>query len=105
DLGQLPAGALQDLRVLAGLAEAHVDDDLLEARHGHDVVVAVALHQLLLDSLVALLRRRLYLPGVCHFRPHSSSSAPLRLATGILVLSSWPVRQVRVDLPLCGSAS
>src|SRR5690606_11538217 len=55
DLRQLPARPLHDLGVLTGLAEAHVDDDLLDARNRHDVSVAVTLDELRLDVLVALL--------------------------------------------------
>ena len=37
DLGEVGDGALEQRRLLGGPADAHVDDDLLERRHLHDV--------------------------------------------------------------------
>ena len=37
DLGQLGLGRVQELDVLDGVADADVDDDLLQAGHGHDI--------------------------------------------------------------------
>src|SRR5690606_17919695 len=105
DLGELAAGALQHLGVVAGLAEAHVDDDLLDARHGHDVLVAVLLHELLAHGLVTQLGGRLNLFDGCHLLPHSSSSAPLRLATRTLLPSPVTFTPMRVGLFVWGSSS
>ena len=43
DRHQVADGAVQDLGVAAGLAggaDAHVDDDFLQPRHLHDVLIA-----------------------------------------------------------------
>ena len=37
DRGEVVDGALEQRRLLGGPADAHVDDDLLELRHLHDV--------------------------------------------------------------------
>src|SRR5690606_34853094 len=55
DLSDLARRLVEHLGVFPGLADAHVDDDLLDARHRHDVAVAVTLEQLWLDVGVALL--------------------------------------------------
>ena len=47
-------GALEQRRLLGGPADAHVDDDLLQRRHLHDVAEAELLLQVGLDLVVVL---------------------------------------------------
>ena len=46
DLGHVGHGVLEDLLVGRGFAHAHVERDLGDARHLHEVGVAELLHQL-----------------------------------------------------------
>src|SRR5690606_36788244 len=85
DLGDLARGLLEHLGVVARLAEAHVHDDLLDARHRHRVGVAVALGQLRQDGRVALLDGEFYFL----YAPHSSNTLPVLTATCTLRPSSW----------------
>ena len=57
DRGQIVGRGVDLLAVLHRLADAHVDDDLVEPRHLHRVLVAELLHQRRADRrLVALLQ-------------------------------------------------
>ena len=55
DRGELLGGGVEHLRVLLGLADAHVQDDLLDLRRLHDRRVAEALHERGLDLVVVTL--------------------------------------------------
>src|SRR5829696_976531 len=80
DGGQLLGGGLEHLRVLLGLADAHVEGDLGQPRHLHRARVAEALLETPVDlGLVALLEAggHVGLGGGLH----QSMSLPLRLAT------------------------
>ena len=93
--------ALDELGVLGGVADTHVDDDLDHAGHLHDVLVAELLVQLALDLVgVALLETRLsplpdgrvigHLTGPCPSAPQRgygrSSSRPSRSTFSTRVL-------------------
>ena len=69
DRGELLLGRLEHLRVLLGVAHAHVQRDLLDARDLHRARVAEALLELRVDLLlVALLEARRDV-GLCRWLP------------------------------------
>src|SRR5439155_5176010 len=99
DRGQIADGGVDLLRVLHRLADTHVDDDLVEARHLHRVLVAEFLHQGRLHYLLIALVKA----GRGGSLTHLSSTSPERRANRTLRPSSSVLVPTRVGFPDCGS--
>src|SRR5690606_10086577 len=101
DPGHVGDGVLEDLLVGRGLAHAHVERDLLQARHLHRIGVAEALHQLRHHFvLVELFQSGRHL-GI----PQASSASPLERNTRNLRPSSSTLVPMRSPLPVAGLKS
>ena len=88
DGGEVGDRAVDDLGVLGGLADAHVDDDLHETRHLHDVPVLELLLQGAADLVAVLgLQTRGDLLGLLHLGHHSSFPEALAKRTFTVLLT------------------
>src|SRR3954447_25110297 len=102
DRGELLGRRLEHARVLLGLAHAHVERDLLDARRLHDARVAEALDQRRADLLEI---PRLQAGGGGSVGGHQSIWVPLRRATRAFVPSEVVVAPMRVAFFSLGSIS
>src|SRR5690606_5768770 len=98
DLGHVGDGVLEDLLVGRGLAHAHVERDLLQARHLHRIGVAEALHQLRHHFFLV----ELFKSGGHRGIPQASSASPLERNTRSLRPSSSTLIPMRSPLPVAG---
>src|SRR3954449_11531190 len=104
DRRQLLGRSLEHARVLLGLAHAHVERDLLDARDLHDARVAEALHERGADLLEVA---RLQASGGGSFGGYGTQSiwVPERRATRTRLPSSARVVPIRVGFLVLGSTS
>src|SRR5690606_5825268 len=98
DLGHVGDGVLEDLLVGRGLAHAHVERDLLQARDLHRIGVAEALHQLRHHFFLV----ELFKSGGHRGIPQASSASPLERNTRSLRPSSSTLIPMRSPLPVAG---
>src|SRR6266702_1424025 len=93
DLAETLHGRVEELDVLGGLPDPHVDDHFPQTGHRHDVRVAPLLHQAGDDLLHVV-----FLDPCAHDRAHLSRTSPLRRPTRTLRPSARVLAPIRVRL-------
>src|SRR5688572_17697619 len=101
DLRHVGDGVLENLLVADGLAHAHVQRDLADARHLHHVVVAEALDELRNDGFLV----DLFETGGHCIIPQASIASPLERNTRTLRPFSSTLKPMRSPLPEAGLSS